>query len=126
MLVKTIKGFGPRAVVFQGRNATHQMKKMTMQNLKEFRDSLHLDIPDSAMKDSISISRRTYNPGPESAEIKYPQGSADSSGRLRSQSVEWSPKPLVPCRATRSTTCSPRGSGKQEIATTMAFVRLVP
>ena len=83
VLVKTIKGFG-LGPSFQGRNATHQMKKMTMQNLKEFRDSLHLDIPDSAIEADL-YQPPYYNPGPESAEIKYLKDRRSSSGRLRAR-----------------------------------------
>ena len=121
ILVKTIKGFG-LGPSFQGRNATHQMKKMTMQNLKEFRDSLHLDIPDSAIEADL-YQPPYYNPGPESAEIKYLK---DRRARLGGYVPERRvvPKPLV-LPGDKVYDVLTRGSGKQEIATTMAFVRLV-
>ncbi len=121
VLVKTIKGFG-LGPSFQGRNATHQMKKMTMQNLKEFRDSLHLDIPDSAIEADL-YQPPYYNPGPESAEIKYLK---DRRTRLGGYVPERRvvPKPLV-LPGDKVYDVLTRGSGKQEIATTMAFVRLV-
>ncbi|KPC89802.1 hypothetical protein ADL27_39165, partial [Streptomyces sp. NRRL F-6602] len=45
ILAQTVKGWtlGPN---FEGRNATHQMKKLTVADLKGFRDRLHLPIPD--------------------------------------------------------------------------------
>src|SRR5690606_39742321 len=49
ILAKTVKGWtlGPN---FEGRNATHQMKKLTVDDLKRFRDRLHLPIPDKDLE----------------------------------------------------------------------------
>ena len=48
ILAHTIKGWtlGPD---FEARNATHQMKKLTVAELKEFRDRLYLEIPDCGL-----------------------------------------------------------------------------
>ncbi len=98
------------------------MKKMTMQNLKEFRDGLHLPIPDSALEADL-YQPPYYNPGPESEEIKYLK---DRRARLGGYVPERRvvPKPLV-LPGDKVYDVLTRGSGKQEIATTMAFVRLV-
>src|SRR5437867_3072644 len=63
----TIKGWtlGPD---FEGRNATHQMKKLTVAELKEFRDRLYLEIPDSALEAELPPY---YHPGEDSDEIQY-------------------------------------------------------
>ena len=45
ILAKTIKGW-TLGSSFEARNATHQMKKLTLADLKAFRDRLYLDIPD--------------------------------------------------------------------------------
>ena len=49
ILAHTIKGWtlGPD---FEARNATHQMKKLTVAELKDFRDRLYLPIPDAALE----------------------------------------------------------------------------
>src|ERR671916_845597 len=47
ILAHTIKGW-TLGGAFEGRNATHQMKKLTKAELKEFRDRLHLPISDGA------------------------------------------------------------------------------
>ena len=52
----------------QGRNATHQMKKLTKTDLKEFRDRLHLPITDAALEADLPPY---YHPGMESEEIQY-------------------------------------------------------
>ncbi|HUG47630.1 MAG TPA: pyruvate dehydrogenase (acetyl-transferring), homodimeric type, partial [Candidatus Limnocylindria bacterium] len=65
ILAKTVKGWTLGTGV-EGRNITHQAKKMTEQELKVFRDRLQLDIPDSKLKDAPY-----YHPGPKSPEIEY-------------------------------------------------------
>src|SRR3989441_2927646 len=64
ILAKTIKGWtlGPD---FEARNATHQIKKMTEEELKTFRDRLVLDIPDKVLEEG---DPPYYHPGPKSEE----------------------------------------------------------
>ncbi|MGA1082577.1 MAG: pyruvate dehydrogenase (acetyl-transferring), homodimeric type, partial [Candidatus Nanopelagicales bacterium] len=50
ILAKTIKGW-TLGSHFEGKNATHQMKKLTLEEIKTFRDRLYLEIPDSALQD---------------------------------------------------------------------------
>ena len=45
ILAKTIKGW-TLGSNFEGRNSTHQMKKMTLENIIEFRDRLEIPIAD--------------------------------------------------------------------------------
>src|SRR6202161_2735865 len=49
ILAHTIKGW-TLGKDFEARNATHQMKKLTVAELKEFRDRLYLPIPASALE----------------------------------------------------------------------------
>jgi pyruvate dehydrogenase E1 component len=121
ILAKTIKGWtlGQR---FEGRNATHQMKKLTADDLKAFRDRLYLPIPDEALETRPDLPPY-YHPGPRTPT----RSSTCSSGAARS---------AARCRAASSapsrSSCpgqgydrAEAGSGKQEVATTMAFVRLL-
>ena len=52
ILAKTIKGW-TLGCHFEGRNSTHQMKKLTADDLAGFRDRLYLDIPDSALDETL-------------------------------------------------------------------------
>src|SRR5512133_228698 len=118
ILAKTIKGWtlGPG---FEGRNATHQMKKLTKDDLKQFRDRLYLDIPDAALEAELPPY---YPPGPASPEIQYMQERRRALGGYLPQRVDRA-KPLVlPGDPVYS--ALRKGSGKQAVATTMAFVRL--
>ncbi|MCW2492432.1 MAG: 2-oxo-acid dehydrogenase subunit, homodimeric type, partial [Frankiales bacterium] len=58
ILAHTIKGWTLES--FEGRNATHQMKKLTKSDLKAFRDRLHLEIPDAALEADLPPY---YHPG---------------------------------------------------------------
>ncbi len=119
ILAHTIKGWtlGPD---FEARNATHQMKKLTVAELKEFRDRLYLDIPDSALEADLPPY---FHPGENSEEIQYMQERRQALGGYLPKRVVRA-KPLAqPAEATFTELKS--GSGKQAVATTMAFVRLL-
>ena len=93
ILAHTIKGWtlGPD---FEARNATHQMKKLTVAELKEFRDRLYLDIPDSALEAELPPY---YHPGETSDEIQYmKERRAALGGYLPKRVVR--AKPLPPAR----------------------------
>jgi len=119
ILAKTIKGW-TLGSHFEGRNSTHQMKKLTAEDLKLFRDRLYLDIPDSALDKTLPPY---YKPQPGSDELEYmlerrrQLGGAVPRRRSEAKSLKApDDKALEVLR---------RGSGKQEVATTMAFVRLL-
>ena len=80
ILAKTIKGW-TLGSHFEGRNATHQMKKLTLEDLKTFRDRLYLDIPDSALEDNPYLPPY-FHPGEKSEEMAYLQGAARAARRL--------------------------------------------
>ena len=67
ILAHTIKGW-TLGRGFEGRNATHQIKKFAGDELKVFRDRLELPITD---KDLDSGPPPYYHPGPKSAEVEY-------------------------------------------------------
>ena len=119
ILAHTIKGWtlGPD---FEARNATHQMKKLTVAELKEFRDRLYLDIPDAALEADLPPY---YHPGEQSDEIQYmKERRAALGGYLPKRVVR--AKPLAQPADKRYDELK-KGSGKQSVATTMAFVRLL-
>jgi pyruvate dehydrogenase E1 component len=119
ILAHTIKGW-TLGRDFEARNATHQMKKLTVPELKEFRDRLYLDIPDSALEAELPPY---YHPGEDSGEIQYMrERRAALGGYLPRRVVRARPLKLPgdPVYAELK-----KGSGKQPVATTMAFVRLL-
>ncbi|QHF96460.1 pyruvate dehydrogenase (acetyl-transferring), homodimeric type [Streptomyces sp. NHF165] len=119
ILVQTVKGWtlGPG---FEARNANHQMKKLTGREFRAMRDLLELPIPDSALGDELVPYA---HPGPDSPEVRYLQERrAALGGPAPERRVV--PRPL-PQPADKAFDALKKGSGSQEIATTMAFVRLV-
>jgi pyruvate dehydrogenase E1 component len=121
ILAKTIKGW-TLGSHFEGRNATHQMKKLTLDDLKSFRDRLYLDIPDSALETN-PYEPPYYHPGTKSDEYAYLMERRNAlGGSLPSRRTTAKPLALPGDEAYKDVK---RGSGKQKVATTMAFVRLL-
>jgi pyruvate dehydrogenase E1 component len=119
ILAKTIKGW-TLGSHFEARNATHQMKKLTADDLKVFRDRLYLDIPDEALDKTLPPY---YHPGKESDEYAYlMERRKQLGGAMPRRVVRSKPLTLPPAEAYADLK---RGSGKQKVATTMAFVRLL-
>ncbi|MDF0529965.1 pyruvate dehydrogenase (acetyl-transferring), homodimeric type [Tsukamurella sp. 8F] len=120
ILAFTIKGYSLGSH-FEGRNATHQMKKLTLDDLKSFRDHLRIPISDAELEKDPYLPPY-YNPGAESKEIQYLQDRRKQLGGF------------VPSRRTKAKALPTpdistldvmrKGSGKQQVATTMALVRI--
>ena len=119
ILTHTIKGW-TLGKDFEARNATHQMKKLTHEELKEFRDRLYLDISDKELEAELPPY---YHPGPDSDEIRYmKERRAALGGVLPRRVVRAKPLPQPPASVFST---FEKGSGKQSVATTMAFVRIL-
>jgi pyruvate dehydrogenase E1 component len=121
ILAKTIKGYG-LGPHFAGRNATHQMKKMTLDDLKLFRDELRIPITDQALE-SDKYLPPYYHPGLDAPEIQYLLERRRQLGGFVPERRNKSTALVLP--GDKVYDVVRRGSGKQEVATTMAFVRLV-
>ncbi|MBB5933389.1 pyruvate dehydrogenase (acetyl-transferring), homodimeric type [Streptomyces zagrosensis] len=119
ILAQTVKGYtlGPG---FESRNANHQMKKLTGKQFRAMRDLLELPIPDSALNDDLVPYA---HPGENSPELRYlRERRAALGGPAPARKVIARP---LPAPAATPFEALYKGSGSQEIATTMAFVRLV-
>jgi pyruvate dehydrogenase E1 component len=119
ILAKTVKGW-TLGSTFEGRNSTHQMKKMSLEDIITFRDRLAIPLADDKL-DKYTPSY--FRPAADSEEMKYLEERRAALGgsipRRRSKS-----KPLtMPADSVYESV--KRGSGQQEIATTMAFVRML-
>ncbi|MDR0990452.1 MAG: pyruvate dehydrogenase (acetyl-transferring), homodimeric type, partial [Propionibacteriaceae bacterium] len=121
VLAQTVKGYFLGSH-FTARMAAHQMKKLTVANLKDFRDRLELPIPDSAFDDN-PFDAPYYHPGAADPRIRYALTRRHQLGGFVPERRN-RPKPLkLPGdEAYRSVT---KGSGQQAVATTMAWVRLL-
>ncbi len=119
ILAKTVKGW-TLGSHFEGRNSTHQMKKLTLEDIVEFRDRLEIPIADDQLD---KYTPPYYKPAPDSPEAKYmAERRAALGGSIpRRRSVS---RPLEQ-PSEKAYESVKRGSGHQEVATTMAFVRML-
>ncbi len=116
ILAKTVKGWtlGPG---IEGRNVTHQAKKLTVDELKIFRDRLELPIPDEQLKEAPY-----YHPGPEAPEIQYMlERRAALGGVVPKRRVVAKPLPAPEAGAFDEFFTG----SERPASTTMAFSRLV-
>ncbi|MGD9606795.1 MAG: pyruvate dehydrogenase (acetyl-transferring), homodimeric type [Leucobacter sp.] len=121
ILAKTIKGYGLGSH-FEGRNATHQMKKMTLEDLKRFRDAMRIPITDEQLEANPYLPPY-YHPGENDPAIRYLHERRSALGgylpeRRSSHVPVQLPEP-------KSYAIAAKGSGNQEAATTMVFVRML-
>ncbi len=117
ILAKTIKGYG-LGEAGEGRNVTHQQKKLNEEELRHFRSRFGIPISDSDIKETPF-----YRPVEESEEIKYLRKRREALGGILS------------VRRTAATEVKPpqggifadlfKGSGDREVATTMVMVHLL-
>lgn len=121
ILAKTVKGYGLGSS-FEGRNATHQMKKLTLENLKAFRDDMKVPIADSALEADV-YQPPYFHPGDQDEAIQYLHERRRALGGYLPERRSKYTQVNLPDDATYAPAA--KGSGKQEIATTMAFARLL-
>jgi pyruvate dehydrogenase E1 component len=118
ILAKTVKGWTLGESV-EGRNVTHQIKKLDEDELKVFRDRLELPIPDDELKEAPY-----YHPGPESEEVRYMlEKRRELGGSIPKRVSRAEPVGLPGGELFRE---FHSGTGeKQQASTTMAFARLL-
>jgi len=121
ILAKTIKGYG-LGPHFEGRNATHQMKKMTLDDLKLFRDAMHIPVTDAQLEENPYLPPY-YNPGTQDETIQYLLERRKALGGFIPERRSTHVGLTLP--DDKAYALPKKGSGTQEIATTMAFVRLL-
>ncbi|RNL78918.1 pyruvate dehydrogenase (acetyl-transferring), homodimeric type [Nocardioides marmorisolisilvae] len=123
ILAHTIKGWTIDAL--EGKNATHQMKKLKLPDLLKFRDRLYLPMSDKEITEAYETSGTApfFHPGEKSPEIEYMLERRRSLGGSLPKRVIRA-KPLkVPGDEMYAEL--KQGSGNNKIATTMAVVRLL-
>ena len=122
ILCKTIKGWtlGPD---IEGRNATHQIKKMTKDQLLVLRDRLYMhdEISDSAFDGDLPPY---FRPAEDSIEYQYMMERRKALGGSIPKRTTRARKPLqLPDDSAYAELLT--GSGTQAVSTTMGFTRLL-
>jgi pyruvate dehydrogenase E1 component len=117
ILAKTVKGYG-LGEAGEGRNISHQQKKMNEKELREFRARFNIPI-----SDEVIVDTPFYRPPLDSPESKYLlERRTALGGFLPKREVKAEPLKVPPLS---SFTEFVKGSGRAEASTTMAFVRLL-
>jgi len=117
ILARTIKGYG-LGEAGEGRNITHQQKKLNQEELLEFRTRFGIPLSDDAAREATF-----YRPPDSSSEMVYLRerrkelGGAVPSRGVRCEPLTMPPDPIFAEFA--------EGSGGRDISTTMAFIRLL-
>jgi pyruvate dehydrogenase E1 component len=117
ILAQTIKGYG-LGEAGEGRNVTHQQKKLNEQELRRFRSRFGIPISDDQIAETPF-----YRPDEDSDEMKYLQDRrAALGGYLPRRSVTVLPVTLPDDKIFGEFY---KGTGDREVATTMVFVHLL-
>ncbi len=117
ILAKTIKGYG-MGEAGEAMNITHQQKKMSVDQLRVFRDRFSIPISDEDIAELPF-----YRPADDSPEIRYLHQQREAlGGYLPSRSIAVDPLPTPPLSDFLTIT---KNLGDREISTTMAFVRIL-
>ena len=122
ILAHTIKGYylGKH---FAGRNATHQMKKLAIDDLKGLRDACDIPISDAVIEEN-PYEPPYYNPGLENPAVKYMlERRKELGGFIPERRGNHGKKLQLP--GDDAYKSSRKGSGNQKVASTMAFVRIL-
>ncbi len=117
ILCKTVKGYG-MGEAGEGKNITHQQKKMGEDSLKAFRDRFNIPVSDADLAETPF-----YRPPEDSPEMQYLRERTAALGGFLPQRRQRSEPLDIPPLSTFDSVLA--GTGEREISTTMAFVRLL-
>ena len=121
ILMHTIKGYG-LGTHFAGRNATHQMKKLAVDDLKGLRDRCEIPVTDAQIE-ADPYMPPYYKESDNSDALAYMMEQRHTlGGFIPERRTAGKKLPLPGDKAYKSVR---KGSGHQKIASTMAFVRLL-
>ncbi len=119
ILAKTIKGYG-LGKQGQAKNPTHQLKKLDIETIREFRDRFNIPIPDDKL-----AALPFYKPAADEPVMQYLHERRKALGGYlparRREAVRRLPAPPL---SSFQQVLQPTAEGR-EISTTMAFVRIL-
>jgi len=117
VLVKTVKGFG-MGEAGEGQNINHQLKKMSLDAVRAFRDRFALPVSDDRLEDMPYLK-----PAPDSEEARYfAQRRAALGGYVPARAGRAAPLAVPPLAAFAAQL---KDSGERGVSTTMSFVRIL-
>jgi pyruvate dehydrogenase E1 component len=117
ILARTIKGYG-LGEAGEGKNITHQQKKMNEAELLEFRDRFDIPLTDEQVKQGAF-----YKPSADSQEMEYLRSRRHELGGFVPQRLIVDLKIKAPGESFLKPFAE--GTGQSQVSTTMAFVRIL-
>lgn len=117
ILAKTIKGYG-LGEAGEGRNITHQQKKLNEEELREFRTRFGIPISDEDV-----AKAPFYKPAEDSQEMQYLQERRKALGGYLPHRI--AKHANLPTADEKAFSEFQEGSGERELSTTMSFVRIL-
>ncbi|MGE5339794.1 MAG: pyruvate dehydrogenase (acetyl-transferring), homodimeric type, partial [Gemmatimonadota bacterium] len=119
ILAKTVKGYG-MGKIGEGKNPTHQVKKLDTEAVREFRDRFSIPVPDDKLEEVPF-----FKPPENSPEMRYLHERRRALGGYLPQRRRVSDEKIaVPALDAFSAVLEPTAEGR-EISTTQAFVRIL-
>ncbi len=115
ILAKTIKGYG-LGEAGEGRNTTHNQKKVNEAELREFRTRFNIPISDDDV-----VKAPFYKPAEDSAEMQYLRERREKLGGAIPKRITTAPTSIIPPLDDFNDSLT--SSGDREVSTTMAFVK---
>jgi pyruvate dehydrogenase E1 component len=118
ILAKTVKGYG-MGKIGEGKNTTHQQKKMDIESIRTFRDRFNIPVPDDKLAELPF-----YKPADDDPIIQYMHERRKALGGYLPQRRPKAGASLVapPLSAFEQVL---KSSEDRELSTTMAFVRVL-
>lgn len=116
LLVKTVKGYGMGSAG-EGMNITHQQKKLAEDQLLAFRDRFQIPVSDEELSKAPFVKLNK-------AQQAYLADQREKLGGAFPKR-EWRNTPTLEIPALSKFESQLKGTGKREISTTMAFVRIL-
>ncbi len=117
IIAKTIKGYG-LGESGEGKNITHQQKKLNEDELKEFRTRFNIPLSDEEV-----VQTPFYKPAEDSAELQYLHERRKALGGYLPQRRTKSAPLTTPSEETFEEFY--KGTEGREVSTTMAYVRIL-
>ena len=118
ILAKTVKGFG-LGESGEAQNVAHNVKKMDVDSIKQYRDRFNMPISDDQIEDLPF-----FKFDEDSAEMKYMRARRESlGGALPARRVQADEQLEIP--SLKAFDAITKGSGEREVSSTMTFVRVL-
>lgn len=122
ILAHTVKGYGMGSEHGEADMEAHNIKTMTPEGLRQLRDRFQVPITDEQLQDG---GMPYYRPAPDSPEMRYLQGCRERLHGFQPARRTEHETLAIPALEDKPFAAQLKGTGRREVSTTMAFVRVL-